>query len=134
MIVVTGEGGEQVGEYLQQNLLAALERAQIDIKSSDLKPDRLQIRFRTPEDQLAGQDAVAKALPPQFTHALTLSPDVPAWLTAIGGQPMNLGLDLRGGIHVLIDVDMEAAMQNAVERIAGNVRTTHPLCDGEGVR
>ena len=124
VIEVTGARGEQVGETLQQNLLAALARAQIDIKSSELKPDRLQIRFRTPEDQLAGQDAVAKALPPEFTHALTLSPDVPAWLTALGGQPMNLGLDLRGGIHVLIDVDMEAAMQNAVERIAGNVRTT----------
>ncbi|MGB5199259.1 MAG: protein translocase subunit SecD, partial [Sedimenticolaceae bacterium] len=124
VIEVTGARGEQVGETLQQNLLAALARAQIEIKSSELKPDRLQIRFRTPEDQLAGQDAVSKALPPEFTHALTLSPDVPAWLTALGGQPMNLGLDLRGGIHVLIDVDMEAAMQNAVERIAGNVRTT----------
>ncbi len=66
---------------------------------------------------------MAKALPPQFTNALTLSPDVPEWLTAVGGRPMNLGLDLRGGIHVLIDVDMEAALQKAVERNAGNVRT-----------
>jgi preprotein translocase subunit SecD len=47
----------------------------------------------------------------QFTHALTLSPDIPGWLTAMGGRPMNLGLDLRGGIHVLIDVDMEAALE-----------------------
>jgi len=124
VIEVTGARGELVGETLHQNILAALERAQIGTKSSELKPDRLQIRFNAPEDQLAGQDVVAKVLPPEFTHALTLSPDVPGWLSAIGGRPMNLGLDLRGGIHVLIDVDMEAAVEKAVERHAGNVRTT----------
>ena len=124
VIEVTGTRSEQVDKTLQQNILAALELAQIGIKSSELKIDRLQIRFNAPEDQLAGQDVVAKMLPPEFTHALTLSPDVPGWLSAIGGQPMNLGLDLRGGIHVLIDVDMEAAIEKTLERHAGNVRTT----------
>ncbi len=123
VIEVTGTRGEQVGETLQQNILAALERAQIGIKSSELLADRLQVRFNAPEDQLAGQDVVSKMLPPEFTHALTLSPDVPAWLAGIGGRPMNLGLDLRGGIHVLIDVDMEAAIATALERHSGNVRT-----------
>ena len=123
VIEVTGARGEKVGETLHQNVLAALARAQIDIKASELLPDRLQVRFKGPEDQLLGQDVVAKVLPPEFTHALTLSPDVPDWLSAIGGRPMNLGLDLRGGIHVLIDVDMEAAITKAIERHAGNVRT-----------
>ena len=123
VIEITGTRGEQVGETLQQNILAALERAQITIKSSELKADRLQVRFRAAEDQLAGQDAISKVLPPEFTHALTLSPDIPGWLTAIGGRPMNLGLDLRGGIHVLIDVDMDAAIEKTVERHAGNIRT-----------
>ncbi len=124
VIEVTGTRGETVGETLQQNVLAALERAAIDIKSAELQPDRLQIRFLAAEDQLAAQDVVARALPPEFTNALTLSPDTPGWLSALGGRPMNLGLDLRGGIHVLIDVDMEAAFDKAIERIAGNVRTT----------
>lgn len=123
VIEITGTRGEQVGETLQQNILAALERAQITIKSSELKADRLQVRFNAAEDQLAGQDAIAKALPAEFTHALTLSPDIPGWLTALGGRPMNLGLDLRGGIHVLIDVDMDAAIEKTVERHAGNIRT-----------
>jgi len=123
VIEVTGTRGEQVAETLQQNILAALKRAEIAIKSSELKADRLQIRFNAAEDQLAGQDVVAKNLPPEFTHALTLSPDIPGWLVAVGGKPMNLGLDLRGGIHVLIDVDMEAAIESAVERHAGNIRT-----------
>jgi len=123
VIEITGTRGEQVGETLQQNILAALERAQITIKSSELKADRLQVRFKAAEDQLAGQDAIAKVLPAEFTHALTLSPDIPGWLTALGGRPMNLGLDLRGGIHVLIDVDMDAAIEKTVERHAGNIRT-----------
>ena len=123
VIEVTGTRGEQVGETLRQNVMAALERAQIAPKGSELKTDRLQIRFAAPEDQLNGQEVVAKALPPEFTHALTLSPDIPDWLTALNGRPMNLGLDLRGGIHVLIDVDMEAAITKAVERHAGNIRT-----------
>jgi preprotein translocase subunit SecD len=123
VIEVTGTRGDTVGETLQQNVLGALERAQIEYKAAELQPDRLQIRFSSAEDQLNAQDVVARALPPQFTHALTLSPDIPGWLTAINGRPMNLGLDLRGGIHVLIDVDMEAALDKAVERIAGNVRT-----------
>jgi preprotein translocase subunit SecD len=123
VIEVTGTRGEVVDETLQQNVLNALQRAQIAYKAAELQPDRLQIRFNAAEDQLNAQDVVARALPPQFTHALTLSPDIPGWLTAINGRPMNLGLDLRGGIHVLIDVDMEAALDKAVERIAGNVRT-----------
>jgi preprotein translocase subunit SecD len=123
VIEVTGTRGEEVGETLHQTLVAALERAEVPIKSSRVQPDRLQIRFNAAEDQLAGQEVVAKALPPEYTHALTLSPDVPGWLSAIGGRPMNLGLDLRGGIHVLIDVDMEAAIAKAVERHGGNVRT-----------
>ena len=123
VIEVTGTRGEEVGETLHQNLVAALERAQIPIKSAELQVDRLQIRFDEPQHQLAAQEVVAKALPPAFTNALTLSPDVPAWLTALGGRPMNLGLDLRGGIHVLIDVDMDAALTKAVERHAGNIRS-----------
>ncbi len=123
VIEVTGTRGEEVGETLRQTLIGALERAEVPIKSSEVQPDRLQIRFDDAEHQLAGQDVVAKALPPEYTHALTLSPDVPRWLDGIGGRPMNLGLDLRGGIHVLIDVDMEAAISKAVERHAGNVRT-----------
>jgi preprotein translocase subunit SecD len=123
VIEVTGTRGETVGETLQQNVLAALERAQIAVKSSELKEDRLQIRFNAAEDQLNAQEVVAKALPPEYTNALTLSPDIPGWLTALNGRPMNLGLDLRGGIHVLIDVDMDAAIDKAVERHAGNIRT-----------
>jgi preprotein translocase subunit SecD len=124
VIEVTGTRGELVTDTLQHNVVSALDQAGLPYKSVELQADRLQLRFDAPGEQLAAQDVVARALPPEFTHALTLSPDIPGWLAAINGRPMNLGLDLRGGIHVLIDVDMEAAMEKAVERIAGNIRTT----------
>ena len=123
VIEVTTTRGDPVGETLRDSLVAALDRAGIPILGTRLQEDRLQIRFSEAEQQLAAQTVVARNLPPEYTNALTLSPDVPGWLAALGGKPMNLGLDLRGGIHVLIDVDMEAALEKAVERHAGNIRT-----------
>ncbi|MGA1691745.1 MAG: protein translocase subunit SecD, partial [Sedimenticolaceae bacterium] len=82
----------------------------------------VQKTLRKPEEQLKAQDVVAKGLSGDFTHAMTLSPDVPTWLSGVGGKPMNLGLDLRGGIHVLIDVDMDAAIEKAMEVQVANLR------------
>ena len=123
VVEISGTRGADVGEALQADLNKALETAGIPVKRIDLGQDKLQIRFDTPDAQLRAQDAIAKVLPVEYTHALTLSPDIPAWLSGIGGQPMNLGLDLRGGIHVLIDVDMDAAMEKAVDLQVNSLRT-----------
>ena len=66
---------------------------------------------------------IAAALGDNYTQALTLAPDLPDWLRALGAEPMYLGLDLRGGIHVLIDVDMEAAVEKALARYEGDIQT-----------
>lgn len=121
--VTTTRGGE-VPDSVRTDVEAALQRAGLPFKRITLDNGRLRVRFAKPEDQLHGQDAIAKTLGAEYTHALTLLPDVPGWLAALGGQPMNLGLDLRGGIHVLIDVDMEAAVDKAMERYTGNIRST----------
>jgi len=131
VVEVTGTRGAEAGPSLQADVSSALDKAGIPVKRSELGEGKLRVRFTSPEDQLRAQEVVAKVLPPEFTHALTLSPDVPAWLSAIGGQPMNLGLDLRGGIHVLIDVDMDAALQKAAELQVSNVRT---FLRGEKIR
>jgi preprotein translocase subunit SecD len=122
VVEVTGTRGAEASQSLQLKLDQALQEAGIPVKRFDLEEGKLRIRFDAPEHQLRAQTAVAKALPPEFTHALTLSPDIPAWLAAVGGKPMNLGLDLRGGIHVLIDVDMDAAVEKAVELQVSTVR------------
>ena len=122
VIEVTGTRNATVSDALQAQLEAALKSNGITPKRVELSSDKLQLRFEKPEDQLKAQDVVAKGLSGDFTHAMTLSPDVPAWLSGVGGKPMNLGLDLRGGIHVLIDVDMDAAIEKAMEVQVANLR------------
>jgi preprotein translocase subunit SecD len=122
VIEVTGTRNATVSDALQAQLEAALKSNGITPKRVELSSDKLQLRFEKPEDQLKAQDFVAKGLSGDFTHAMTLSPDVPTWLSGVGGKPMNLGLDLRGGIHVLIDVDMDAAIEKAMEVQVANLR------------
>jgi preprotein translocase subunit SecD len=121
---IAGPKREPVAAGIESSIAKALADAEIPVKRIEEKDGRLLIRFTSGEDQLKAQDLVAGMLPEGHTQALNLVADVPAWLTALGGLPMNLGLDLRGGIHVLIDVDMDAALAQAVERYAGDIRTT----------
>ena len=123
-LYITANDDAQVDEALERRVGDVLERAGIEPKRTDRAADNLLVRFKSPEDQLRGQEAVASLFTDDsYSHALTLSPDVPGWLTALGGQPMNLGLDLRGGIHVLIDVDMDTAVKDRIEGYAGDVRS-----------
>lgn len=101
-----------------------LKKGGVTIKAIERRDGRLLLRFNRPEDQLKARDLLSEVLPrEQYTQALNLVADVPDWLTAIGGKPMSLGLDLRGGIHVLIDVDMETALAQAVDRYRGDIRS-----------
>jgi len=102
----------------------ALKTAGVEIKSLDFSgTNKILLRFYDPESQLRAKDVLGESLGDNFNQALTLSTDLPGWLRSINAMPMNLGLDLRGGIHVLIDVDMDAAVKQAVERYAGDIRT-----------
>ncbi|VAX10658.1 Protein translocase subunit SecD [hydrothermal vent metagenome] len=101
----------------------ALKVAEIEIKSLDFAKGKLLLRFSDSESQLRAKEVLAEALGNNYSQALTLSTDLPGWLRSVGAQPMNLGLDLRGGIHVLIDVDMEAAVKQAAETQAGDIRS-----------
>jgi preprotein translocase subunit SecD len=121
---ITANRDAVVDETLERRVAEVLQRAGVAPKRLERGPEQLLVRFDSSEQQLRGQEAVAGILTDDsYSHALTLSPDVPGWLTALGGKPMNLGLDLRGGIHVLIDVDMEAAVNDRIESYAGDVRS-----------
>ncbi|MEL6722965.1 MAG: protein translocase subunit SecD [Pseudomonadota bacterium] len=122
VLEISGLRGAQVDQSLQNNLQQALENAAITTKRFERQDGKLFIRFHQTADQLRAQQVIADSLPLNYTQALTLLPDVPAWLSGLGAQPMSLGLDLRGGIHVLIDVDMDAALRNAVELEASTIR------------
>ncbi len=102
---------------------AALANAGVPLKGTEMEGGKLLLRFATSSDQLRGRDVVEGALSDRYNNALTLAPNVPRWLRAIGAEPMYLGLDLRGGIHVTIDVDMDAAVSNSMERYTNDIRT-----------
>ncbi|CAK0744082.1 Sec translocon accessory complex subunit SecD [Gammaproteobacteria bacterium] len=86
------------------------------------KTPRWLVRFRKSEDQLHAKDILEERLGEGFNVALTLAADIPRWLTWIDARPMYLGLDLRGGIHVLIDVDTDAAVAKTLDRYAEDAR------------
>ncbi len=113
-----------VGPTTRAEIAAAMENAGVPVKAIEAREGgKALIRFETPSDQLRGQATLDRTLGDGYQHALTQSPDLPGWVEALGLQPMFLGLDLRGGIHVLIDVDMDAAVTQAVERYTGDIRT-----------
>jgi preprotein translocase subunit SecD len=92
-------------------------------KTVELNDKRLLIRFTDTETQLKASDLLKSDMGDHYTVALNLAPTTPGWLRTLGGKPMYLGLDLRGGVHFMLQVDMEAAVQQAEERYAEDIRT-----------
>ena len=123
-IAVSGVRGAVVEASVKDKVKQALDEAGIPVKEMEDKGASLLIHFSSTTDQQKAQRVIAEVLPESVSYALTTAANVPDWLIGMGGQPMNLGLDLRGGIHVLIDVDMDAAIKDKVEAYTGDVRST----------
>jgi len=114
---------------------ATAQRVEQVLKAADLKPDFVQFegnsikaRFADGDAQLKAKDALTRALNPDPTNpsyivALNLLSRSPHWLTAVRALPMYLGLDLRGGVHFLMQVDMKAALTKKAEALAGDIRS-----------
>ena len=115
---------------------ASLARVEDALKAAGLTPDALALdgasikaRFSNTDAQLKAKDAIQKALNPDpadptYVVALNLLSRSPAWLSALHASPMYLGLDLRGGVHFMLQVDMQAALSKRAESLAGDIRTT----------
>ncbi len=114
---------EKVDTVLMQRVQAALAAAGLASQGITLDGRSIKVRFTEPDTQLKAKDVLQQALGPGYTVALNLLSASPEWLTSIGALPMYLGLDLRGGVHFLLQVDMPRALERAVERYQGEVRT-----------
>ncbi|MBT3308714.1 MAG: protein translocase subunit SecD [Gammaproteobacteria bacterium] len=99
-----------------------LEQQSIAYKSVAQEGDKLLARFHNTADQLVGMEAIRQKLGNGYITALNLAQTTPAWLRSLGGEPMYLGLDLRGGVHFLMEVDMDAATVKAEERYVSDLR------------
>jgi preprotein translocase subunit SecD len=112
-----------------QKVEDALKSAGTTPQSLALEGTSIRARFENPDQQLKAKDAIQKALipdatDPKFVVALNLVSRSPAWLTALHASPMYLGLDLRGGVHFMMQVDMQAALTQRLESLTGDLRTT----------
>ncbi|MDC7829780.1 MULTISPECIES: protein translocase subunit SecD [Pseudomonas] len=108
-----------------QRVNAALAEAHLAVKSSDLNENgsRVLIRLMRADDQLPAQEVVRRTLGDDFVVALNLAPTTPQWLRKLGASPMKLGLDLSGGVHFLLAVDMDKAVDARLKVYDNEVKT-----------
>ena len=116
--------------------LGVQERVESALKAAGLAPEllaleggSLKVRFDSTDAQIKAKDAIQQALvpdasDPSYVVALNLLARSPAWLSAMHAAPMYLGLDLRGGVHFMLQVDMPAALNKKAESLAGDIRST----------
>ena len=110
---------------------ALMGRVESALKTASLNPDAISLdatsvkaRFADTDSQLKAKDILQTNLGEDYVVALNLLPRSPQWLTGIGALPMYLGLDLRGGVHFLLQIDMKGAMDKALEAAASDIRST----------
>lgn len=122
-VQISPSRGATLNQAVTDQAQQGLESQGIKPKRVELSDKRLLIRFDDTETQLRAEDVLKARFGDRFTVALNLAPATPEWLRRIGALPMYLGLDLRGGVHFLMQVDMEAAIRQAEERYAEDIRT-----------
>ena len=127
--VSSGKATVKVDNTTLQRVEEALKTAGLNPQTLALDGASIRARFDTTDNQIKAKDAIQKALNPDssnpsFVVALNLVTRSPAWLTSLGAAPMYLGLDLRGGVHFMLQVDMQAALTQRVEALVGDLRTT----------
>jgi preprotein translocase subunit SecD len=122
-IQVTGaRGSTEVDQRVLDRALGALESRGIEVKESSLEDRNALIRLNSSDAQLRARPAVQAALGNDYLVALNMAPSTPGWLRSLGAGPMKLGLDLRGGVHFLLEVDMGTAVSQRLEAFSGQIK------------
>jgi preprotein translocase subunit SecD len=114
----------KIDETLLSRVDQALSQASIKPDGMFLDPASIKVRFANTDMQLKAKDVLQGAVGENYVVALNLLSSSPRWLTKINALPMYLGLDLRGGVHFLLQVDMKGALTKAADRYAADIRTT----------
>jgi len=107
---------------LMSQVETALKAQSINYTRAELQDNRLLVRLTDNETQLQAQEVLKNEIKGDYTIALNLASTTPSWLSSLGAEAMNLGLDLRGGVHFLMQVDMEAAVKLSLESFASEFR------------
>ncbi len=122
-VQVTANRGAKIDDALQKKVEATLKKASVPFESSAIDSNgNLLVRVGTSDAQIKASSLIHDQLGSSYVVALNEASTVPAWLRAIGAKPMFLGLDLRGGVHFLMQVDKQAALQKRYEGAAEDIR------------
>ena len=116
------DSGKSADQILLNQVQDILEDQSTGVESVGLKDNNIIARFNSFEEQLAGKAALQKILLDEAVVALNLEPSTPQWLRNIGGGPLKLGLDLSGGVHFLLEVDIDSALDNRLESLLNQYR------------
>jgi preprotein translocase subunit SecD len=108
---------------LLQRVDDALKAANLNAEGVTLDPTSVKARFNNTDNQLKAKDILQAKLGDDYMVALNLLSRSPQWLTAMNARPMYLGLDLRGGVHFLLQIDMKGALDKAIEAASGDIRS-----------
>jgi preprotein translocase subunit SecD len=116
------DSGKSADQILLNQVKDILEGQSTGVESVGLKDNNIIAKFDNFDDQLAGKAALQKILLDDAIVALNLEPSTPQWLRNIGGGPLKLGLDLSGGVHFLLEVDIDSALDNRLESLLNEYR------------
>lgn len=130
-VQISSERGRSIDIGVMKKIESLLERKNYANNGISLEGQTILARFRSTDDQLKALEDIKTELGEGYLTALNLAPKTPNWLKSLGGDSMNLGLDLRGGVHFLMEVDMAEAVTKAEDRYVSDLRT---LLRGDKVR
>ena len=122
-VQISGTRGQEANSGVLSEVQTVLKDNNLATKSIVLENGSILVRFNNTDVQLLAKDKITEKLGTNYSVALNLAPATPAWLSSIGGNPMKWGLDLRGGVRFLMEVDMNSALSKRQEQLQDSLRT-----------
>ncbi len=122
-VQISGTRGQEATTETLAQVNNALASLNISPKATQLENGSILVRLEKDDQQLPAKEKISEMLGDKYSVALNLAPATPTWLTDIGGSPMKRGLDLRGGVRFLMEVDMNTAMQKQQEGLQDSLRS-----------
>ena len=129
--ISANDAGGQVPVPVRDRVLGALDDAGIEHGEGETINNSWMVRLESTDAQLRARERISSLLGEEYVVALNLAPTTPDWLRAVGASPMNLGLDLRGGVHFLLQVDMATVIEQRMDAWSGQAKLT---LRNEGIR
>ena len=122
-VQISGTRGQEADSGVLSEVQTVLKDNHLTTKSVVLENGSILVRFDKTDAQLLAKDKITEKLGTNYSVALNLAPATPKWLSSIGGNPMKWGLDLRGGVRFLMEVDMNSALSKRQEQLQDSLRT-----------